>query len=278
MTRTPLYIVIHIPKTAGQTVQANFGLNFSPQHSIWLYARHIGFGLRSPRLPEFLFEKLTAQTRCVFGHIVHPGVAQWLQTRPTPIPFEPRLITFLREPAQRCISLYFYYRDHFSGPAHDEIVENNWTLEQWIEQSQYVALCNDQVRRLTFDALPGTLAQRELEPHHLELAKERLREFWFVGTLDNFEEDALFLYGALGFRRFHPARVVNASVNRQEPAPATLQQLHEMNALDQELWEFAKELGQQRRQTPDFARSVAKARSWRKFSRLWSFRAKPRAT
>lgn len=245
-----LYLVLHLPKTAGSTLLANFCANFPGDELLPLSPRVANWQRRT--LADAIEEQVqrkTPRTRCVFGHWAYLGVHE--SVRPGA---RPAYITFLREPVERCVSLYGFIRSRPDNPFHAAIARGRWSLGQWLEHGEALELRNGQTRRLLFDGTNNILLEPELSRDHLEAAKARLREFWFVGLTETFDEDALGLYGRLNFWRFHRARVVNAARGKAVATPEERASLAQANQCDLELWAFARELRAQWRR--EHARQV----------------------
>jgi hypothetical protein len=254
-----IYIVLHMPKTAGTTLAENFKLNFGRDG--WLYntlereaglywrvgAQEWNDGALDDFLGYYVAHNVTSRTRCIFGHTVFPGIHRFLSPQINPL-----YITFLRDPVERCISFYYYLKGN-SNVRHEwpaEIIRESWSLQEWIEKgTPRVLINNGQVRHLLLDLKSldniytnGVTPPQDMTREHLEEAKRRLRQFWFVGLTENFADDSYYLYGKLGFRRFHPEAVVNASSHKQQVTLGTRQLIAEMNSLDIELYEYARTL------------------------------------
>lgn len=248
----PLYLFLHIHKTAGTTLKANFQLNFGSAEWLFINPRKL-YGkddksvgsLANPgwvreRVEEYVAQQGSVHTRCIFGHMVHYGLHHCF----TP-PREPRYITFLRHPVERAISQYFYLRDHSANYWHDEIIAHNWTLAEWFDKTPALWVRNGTIRLLLLADYEEVSTERELTRVHLEAAKQRLDRFWFVGLTEQFELDADYLYGRLGFRRFSQNGRLMATA-KKEPVPLTVrEQIAAANELDMELYEYAR---QKRRQ------------------------------
>ena len=97
-----------------------------------------------------------------------------------------------------------------------------------------------QKSRMLWRAHGAALRDEALTEDHLREAKRLLEQFDFVGTTETFEEDSTYLYGRLGLQRFHDRSVVNAGPPRATVSEASRRLIGEYNALDRELYEFAK--------------------------------------
>jgi hypothetical protein len=241
-----LYIVLHIYKTAGQTLRHNFQANFRGDAWLPMYVGPIGLdesvGSGNPgwdveRINRYVVQKVTDRMRCIFGHMAYFGMHELVSASVTP-----RYITFLREPVDRCVSFYYFLKNKSQNVWHNEIVERNWSLEEWFEKTKALWRYNGQLRQILLGSYEEVLTEPELTREHLEEAKRRLQQFWYVGLTEHFNEDSHYLYGRLGFWRYCGGAVINATPSKGEVSPATRQLIAERNALDLELYEYAKEL------------------------------------
>jgi len=169
-----LYVVIHLPKTAGTTLLATFRANF-PDREWLLMSPPVDNWQRATILSavEKKLERKTSSLRCVFGHWTYFGIHERIRPEANA-----RYITFLRDPVERCVSLYSYIKTRPANQYYEAIVSGKLSLGQWLEQGEVLELHNDQTRRLCFDASSDVLLEPRLTRDHLELAKERLRAFW----------------------------------------------------------------------------------------------------
>jgi hypothetical protein len=244
-----LYILLHLYKTAGQTLNEQLKLNFRRPEALQLYVGPMGLdiskfsgspanpGWVTERVREYVARGLKPQTRVAYGHMAYYGMhtlAAW--------PVTPRYVAFLRDPIERVISLYYYLRDKSENFWHQEIVEAQWDLETWLENSRALWQHNGQTRQLLIGSDDTVSTQRELSQAQLERAKQHLREFWFVGFTETFRADAFFLYSQLGLRRYHADEQVNANASKPTVTTEVRHTIAKFNTVDSELYAYAQEL------------------------------------
>lgn len=134
-----------------------------------------------------------------------------------------RYFTYLRDPIKRYISHYNYHRN---------VTGIDWTIDAFLREPR---LHNFMTKRLAgcFD---------------VDRAKEQLTQrMSFVGLTDRFDESLLLLRAELGmpdlnvfYQKQNASRVANYQKDPELQEEETQQRIREVNALDIELYEFAK--------------------------------------
>jgi hypothetical protein len=243
MRKSRLYIVVHLHKTAGTTFLRNLRANFEEDECLRVYAEPAGLTLEEDaldqgwdraKIEQYVAACASSKVRLVYGHMVYSGIHEHFI--PDRVPF---YMTFLRDPVERVISLYAYHRQ-FGGVWHRELAAHAWSLEEWLERSTMLWRSDGQLRQLLWHAHGEVLREGEVTRAHLEEGKRLLERFAFVGTTETFEQDAAYLYGKLGLRRFHDERVVNATPEKENVSSGVRRLIADRNRLDIELYEFAK--------------------------------------
>ena len=205
MTQSPdhLYIFLHIPKCAGTTFSEHLKYNFKSRQRLSIGpSRHRGFQERS-EVDDYI-HSLPASVKdgiqVVFGHSVYYGIHEHF-SRPA------RYITFLREPVSQVISHYEYFLQHYDSLIADQPSrgypkdKSELTFDRW-RQIFDVNMQIPTVLNYAVNGRIGVNGDADINEAHLECAKQILDKYYFVGLLESFEEDSLFLYDELGMRRF----------------------------------------------------------------------------
>ena len=175
-----IFYFLHIPKTAGSTFSyAVLPQQFSPNETCpaWNYDDLL-------RIPS----QQLGNYRLFRGHFHH-----FLYRL---LPARPLYITFLRDPIELLISYYEYVRRSSSHFAYERVRDMSF-LE--FASTKELAPDNFQIRTLTvdIDPLPSNdthmaifreFVNMKVTTEHLELAKKRLSEFFFVGITERFRE------------------------------------------------------------------------------------------
>lgn len=238
-----LCVVLHVPKTAGQSLLQTFDRSYEGRGLLRLYPGRIVVPTRgkrtisdawdTARVDRYVIEHGSGETRCLFGHLAYLGVHAVLGAETSA-----SYVTFLREPVQRFVSSYHYLKTRSKSSVGEAIAREGWSLDTF---SAIPHTRNLQLRHLILGSPVADPAEPEMTREHLEEGKRRLRQFWFVGLTETFDEDAHYLYGKLGFQRFG-AEWVNATPGKEMVSPALWQAIAERNALDIELYEYARDL------------------------------------
>jgi hypothetical protein len=224
-----VYAFVHIEKTAGRTVRAVLSRSFGAGHCEIRtpYARRAGG--RDDRSVYVTaadlrrVQRIYRHLRGIAGHNVKPYSD--LDAACPAI----RYLTFLRDPVSR-------YLSHFKNRAR---VYDREAFERWAAR--------EDMRDYQTRALAGV-------PDVDEALEIMTRRIGFVGLSEAFDESLLMLGQWLGAPDFRPEyRPVNRLVDKQRPrdvaraqadmsyldTPEVRDRLRELNALDQQVYDFA---------------------------------------
>lgn len=155
-------------------------------------------------------------------------------------------ITMLRDPVERLISHYYYVLEQPAHHLHRRIVENGWTLCDYVLWPKNDEADNDQVRWLMSTprwTVPNGALTREM----LEQAVWNLTNaFAVVGLAERFDDTVRCVCAAFGWEPpAVPLERLNAARSRpaREAIPAaTLGAIRERNRYDLELYDVARAL------------------------------------
>lgn len=180
----PLWIFLHVPKCGGTTLKAHLERHFVMDEQLVEFS-HWGRSYRkthgradfADRPPE---ER--ARAEILSGHQTWYGI-----DRLVPRPREARYFTVLRDPAERCVSLYNFRWSRGHAPDDFDIWYRDYYLA---EQRNYMV-------RFFAEALYGA-ALPEDDAQRLAMAQQLLTRCWFVTTVDRWNEGLDFLCDAMG--------------------------------------------------------------------------------
>ncbi|MCY9664841.1 sulfotransferase family protein [Paenibacillus alginolyticus] len=224
-----IIIHVHVPKTAGTTMQGIIRRQYDNPKD-----------LKEIYMPWGLPESLNAindidnidEIKCIQGHFPY-GIHRYFNR-------SFNYIAMLRNPIEHIISVYSYILENPTIPYYNEIMKNNLTLKDFNKlKTPYGDLNNLQTRYIS-----GVI-MRDLNLGDLERAKENvLKKFLFVGLTERFDESVFMLKQLLGWKiSFYAKKNVTKLRQRQEDLPNDLlDAIYQSNEYDIELYRFTKAL------------------------------------
>ena len=238
-------VFVQIPKTAETTFNFILSREYGKKRNCWAPSNHVGAGF------EFfndLSDHKKNKINLVRGHMYY-GIHQFID-RPV------HYISFLRDPISRIFSYYYHMQREAivhsdKGGDWYETARSGITLLDYIQQIPDKLLDNDQVRRISGIDFPYNGCKEE----HLNIAKQRvLNNFKFIGVTEYFDESVLAIKNKLSWKKY--PLYVNENVNQKniinhESDKNTIQEIKLHNKYDQQLYDFANKLFNERIQNFD---------------------------
>jgi hypothetical protein len=217
-------IFLHIPKTAGTTLNRIIEWQYSPFAIFTMDPHRIrATPERFKRLPEDRRRRL----RVVRGHMLY-GIHEFLPQGAT-------YITMLREPVARVLSAYYFVLRRPLNPLHRKVKRERLGIEECLRL--FPGRNNLQCRFIS--GIGDTSIDDE---RLLDIAKENLaKSFSVVGLSERFEESLILISKTFGWQvPFYKNQKV--AKNRPTVEPKLAELIREHNRLDVELYEFGKKL------------------------------------
>jgi len=180
-----LYLFVHIPKTGGQTLRNHF-IKHLVFHQEFIHLGPYGVQDAEKRgLKPFAARSEEERRRAfvILGHYVASETYKLVPGK------EPHYVTFLRDPAERLISLYNFTMHY----EHERKGVPKISFEAWYHHTPKLSM-TQWICRHFLGKTQADLARVDT----LELARATLDRFWFVGTLETFDEDVAYLLQDLG--------------------------------------------------------------------------------
>lgn len=180
----PLWIFLHIPKCGGTTFKAHVE-RYIPLEEQFFEFSNWGKEYRAERgFPEFADRSAEerAKARVLAGHNLGFGIHHLVPgNRPV------RYFSVLRDPAERCVSLYNFRWSRGSITTDFDCWYNDWYRPQ---QSNF------QTRFLAARLFGGNLPDDGQQ--HFAMATQLLGQCWFVTTTDRWNEGLDYIFAAMG--------------------------------------------------------------------------------
>ena len=170
----PLWIFLHLPKTGGTSFKAHLEKHFEQDVTLVELSAWGRWFRRNAGRPELeaRSEDERSRIRVIAGHQTYYGIHRLISGAR-----EARYVTFVRDPADRCVSMYNFRRSR--GFA-------EMSFEAWYEAYYRVTHLDSAVRffadRLTDSRIVATREQQ------LNAAKRLLERCWFVTTTERLDE------------------------------------------------------------------------------------------
>jgi Sulfotransferase family len=180
----PLWIFLHIPKCGGTTFKAHVERHLALEDEFFEFSNWGREFRATKNIAAFEDRSVADRAKAVVlaGHHVRFGIH-----RLVPGDREARYFCVLRDPAERCVSLYNYRWSR--GHAPDDF--NTW-YEGWYRPKQSNFQCRFLSERLFH-------SEQALRPEQqLAMAKKLLSLCWFVTTTDNWDAGLNHIFADMG--------------------------------------------------------------------------------
>ena len=239
--RSPVFMYLHIPKCLGTTLTHTIGRGIRASAHVFETDVTRSEIKRLVHVRANERRVSVRRLRAIHGHAVFEGLHDITRR-------QGRYVTFLRDPIERQVSLYNYYRTISEATEHPNaqlfrnfVYENGKYIEfpDWIERE--TGRTNIMARSLAFasatwrdDRFPFT------NDNYISHAKALLRKMHFIGFVENADQDMAILCKMLEIAP--PKRKLNISKKYFKFAddPKLRQRILELHAFDQEVFELGQ--------------------------------------
>jgi hypothetical protein len=231
--RRQALIFVHIPKTAGSTLNSIIVREYNPLQIAAVDGRFQRWAFH--RMIRWTPERLNVND-IYTGHM--PFGLHKLMTR------EATYVTVLRKPVERVISEYFYRIGRRSHPLADRKIKG-FSLREWVEKEPYH---NVQTKLLAggspgYDYMAGECSQAMLDT-----AKRNLNQsFSLVGLTERFDETLALCRLIFGWkvRRYAAQRVTRGKPRGEDISNDVRELIAHRNCFDVELYRYGVQLFEQ---------------------------------
>lgn len=217
-------VFLHIPKTAGTTLNRIIEWQYSPA-AIFTIDPH-RFRATAARFETFSEERRRGY-QVVRGHLLY-GIHEHLPQQAT-------YLTMLRDPVSRLLSSYHFILRRPLHPLHAKLKRERLGVEELIRLTPHR-------QNLQCRAIAGISDAGTCDSSTLETAKQNLeRSFSVVGLSERFEDSLLLMMAEFGWR---VSFYINGKVAKARPKPdqGLSEFIREHNQFDVELYDFGKQL------------------------------------
>jgi hypothetical protein len=253
----PLLAFVHIPRTGGGTVSSAVAKSYS-------HMKRPGNYQRAPEKTHQRLEYIASKPgtwEALGDHVPYGLYLRYL-------PVDTRYMTILRDPVDRVLSHYHFHAQAGDPPGSSGTRKLRATWERLLNHERVERPGGDQEAEITLEldgdfSLEEGLRRKiviydnfmtrflsggeslfgELPPSALDRAKENVASFWFVGVRERLDDSIVLLGRKLGVGLM-PYFLRHVSQKRP-PLAETSDELRgliaEYNALDVELYRFARE-------------------------------------
>src|SRR5438093_89273 len=214
-------IFLHIPKTAGTTLNRIIEWQYSPLSIFTIDPHRI---CATPERFKTFSEQRRRQLRVVRGHMFY-GIHEFLPQGAT-------YITMLRDPVARLLSAYSFALRRPLNPMRRKLKRERLGVEAFVRLTP-----NRQ--NLQCRVLAG-VKDVTCDQRVLDIAKENItKSFSVVGLCERFEESLILVAKAFGWEIPY---YENRKVSKVRPTlePSVVNMIQEYNRFDMELYEFAR--------------------------------------
>lgn len=205
-------ISLHIPKTAGTSFRSVLKTVYGD--------RLTKLDIRNDQLlvedKLFFDSQLPERTKVIHGHFFYPNLQRCID-----LSGEVPIITWLRDPVERVISNYYYLSKRMAEELQEE--EKGMNIRMKMQRSLLEFAATDFARNRMSRFLEGLT----------------LKDLFFVGLVEHYEEDLALLGRKLSWPRVRGAALNLTGEAKMEVDEATRQQIRALNAEDVALYEQA---------------------------------------
>ena len=246
MAQKPLFF-LHLPRTAGTTIDAILERHFAPQEVLKVYDAQ-EYGKHRTHSQEEL-----AGYRYITGHLLLTGMAP-----PTFCDTEVDVFTLLREPIGRLVSEYRFLRTWDKNHLYHKLNKGNVSFGEYVSSETYSLKFRG--KNFMTRCISGRGFNASYPVAALATAKKNLeRVFVFFGLQERFLESLLLLGDMLGVQDLLHERRNALKTDHDIPVSEDdLALARELNRADIELYAFAEALFAERvaARGPEFLKRV----------------------
>lgn len=235
MSAKPLFF-LHLPRTAGTTIDAIFARHFAPEEVLKVYDEQEYREHRAHSREEL------QKYKYITGHLLLTSMAPPMFCD-TPV----EVFTLLREPVGRLVSEYRFLRTWDKNHLYQRLNEGQLSFAEYLRSSDHYLKFRG--KNFMTRCISGRGFSVDKHPvAALATAKKNLeRVFLFFGLQERFTESLLMLGDMFGVKDLLHERRNALKTDQQIPVSEDeIALAHELNRADLELYAFAQQLFEER--------------------------------
>jgi hypothetical protein len=225
MSNKHTVLFLHIPKTAGSTLNGIIDSFYGPSEIINIYYPENAWN-ETDKYYDIFAQTNPALVRGHFYYGIHKHIRD-----------EFAYVTVLRDPVERVVSNYYHISNDAAHPFHPRLVSEKLTLSEFVLSEMDSG--NLQTRLIAGLLPPWAPCGEE----HLEKAKSNIRDhFALAGFTERFDESILMLKSLLGWREWPFYAIRNKAKKRlaiKDISEDEIEAVRQASRLDIELYGFA---------------------------------------
>lgn len=224
-------IFTHVPRSGGTTLITILERQYRPDQQFYFYVREVRHSQRGPRRIHAAPQTKRNRLKVRQGHMSY-GLHRYY--------YRYTYIALFRDPVERVVSYYYYIIKQPGHYLHNIVLTNRMRLEEFVTAGLSTEFDNIQTRQISgVEGVPyGKCTEKMLETAKLNL----IRQYAVAGLTERFDETLILMKRHFGWSYpLYSRRNVQKNKPVKEEIPeATIKLIEQKNALDVELYRFAK--------------------------------------
>lgn len=223
-------IFLHIPKAGGSTLHSIINRNYAKENIFTISYNSNAWRLSANDFKSISPDKIKNIT-LLKGHMFF-GLHKYLNEK------DVKYFTFLRNPVERIISLYYFIRNSPKHYLYNKIIENNLSIKEFALSDISWELDNCMTRLISGED------NVDINNCTIDVYNKAIQNidnyFCFVGISEKYDESLILLKNRFGWKHYPFYRKLNVTSGKKVVANEIRTKIAERNKFDMKLYEWAK--------------------------------------